>query len=99
MKSSIENGVDTKATSTMTGFPMASRDAAYSLLASSSRLLSLPAGISIFGNLWLCRCWLRIFGNILSVHFNVPSIGAVLLYWPLVMIWSRARNPAGGPGE
>ncbi len=38
------------------------------------------------GNLWLLSVLASDIWNILSVHFNVPAIGDVLLYWPLVMI-------------
>jgi hypothetical protein len=37
------------------------------------------------GNLWLLSVLASDIWNILSVHFNVPT-GAVLFYWPLVMI-------------
>jgi uncharacterized membrane protein SirB2 len=56
-----------------------------------------------FGNLWLLSVLASDIWNILSVHFNVPSFGAVLLYWPLAMIClgmaillaARENRPSG----
>lgn len=85
MKSSTENGVDTKATSTMAGFPMASATLLI-LFGIVFQVAELACRNLHFGNLWLLSVLASDIWNILSVHFNVPSIGAVLLYWPLVMI-------------
>jgi len=85
MKSSTENGAGTQATSTMTGFPMASATLLI-LFGIVFQVAELACRNLHFGNLWLLSVLASDIWNILSVHFNVPSIGAVLLYWPLVMI-------------
>jgi hypothetical protein len=84
MKSTQENQSAARAVSTI-GFPVASATLLI-LFGTVFQLVELACRNLHFGNLWLLSVLASDIWNILSVHFNVPSIGAVLLYWPLVLI-------------
>ena len=84
MKSSNENGPLTQASSA-TGYPMASATLLI-LFGIVFQIAELACRNLHFGNLWLLSVLASDIWNILSVHFNGPSIAEVLLYWPLVMV-------------
>jgi hypothetical protein len=84
MKSAQENGSVTEAASSM-GFPLASATLLI-LFGVVFQVAELACRNLHFGNLWLLSVLASDIWNILSVHFNVPATGDVLLYWPLVMI-------------
>lgn len=85
MTSRLGSSSGSHATSTMTGFPMASAMLLI-FFGIVFQIVELACRNLHFGNLWLLSVLASDFWNILSAHFNVPSIGSVLLYWPLVMI-------------
>jgi hypothetical protein len=84
MKSTPENASTSAATSSA-GFPLASATLLI-LFGIVFQVVELACRNLQVGNLWLLSVLASDIWNILSMHFNVPSIGAVLLYWPLVMI-------------
>jgi hypothetical protein len=84
MKSTQENASVSEMTSS-TGFPHASATLLI-LFGIVFQVLELACRNLHFGNLWLLSVLASDIWNMLSVHFNVPSFGAVLLYWPLLMI-------------
>jgi hypothetical protein len=84
MNSTPENASVSEATSS-SGFPVASATLLI-LFGIVFQVVELTCRNLHFGNLWLLSVLAADIWNILSMHFNVPSIGAVLLYWPLVMI-------------
>ena len=84
MNSTPESVSVAEATSS-SGFPVASATLLI-LFGIVFQVVELACRNLHFGNLWLLSVLAADIWNILSMHFNVPSIGAVLLYWPLVMI-------------
>jgi hypothetical protein len=84
MKSTPENASASTATSSA-GFPLASATLLI-LFGIVFQVVELACRNLQVGNLWLLSVLASDIWNILSMRFNVPSIGAVLLYWPLVMI-------------
>jgi hypothetical protein len=84
MKSTPENSSVSTASS-ISGFPVASATLLI-LFGIVFQVAELACRNIQFGNLWLLSVLASDIWNILSVHFNVPSMGAVLLYWPLAMI-------------
>ena len=84
MKSTKENASIVETTSNM-GFPVASATLLI-LFGIVFQVVELTCRNLHLGNLWLLSVLASDFWNILSVHFNVPTIGDALLYWPLVMI-------------
>ena len=84
MNSTPENASVSEATSS-SGFPVASATLLI-LFGIVFQVVELTCRNLHFGNWWLLSVLASDIWNILSMHFNVPSIGAVLLYWPLVMI-------------
>jgi len=84
MKSTNESASIAETTSSM-GFPVASATLLI-LFGIVFQIVELTCRNLHLGNLWLLSVLASDIWNILSVHFNVPAIGDVLLYWPLVMI-------------
>ena len=84
MKSTKENASIVETTSNM-GFPVASATLLI-LFGIVFQVVELTCRNLHLGNLWLLSVLASDIWNILSVHFNVPTIGDALLYWPLVMI-------------
>ena len=84
MKSRNENDNLNQQSSTM-GFPLASATLLI-LFGIVFQVVEFACRTLHLGNLWLLSVLASDIWNMLSVHFNVPSFGAVLLYWPLVMI-------------
>ena len=84
MKSTKESASIAATTSSM-GFPLASATLLI-LFGIIFQVVALTGRNLHLGNLWLLSVLASDIWNILSVHFNVPSIGDALLYWPLVMI-------------
>jgi hypothetical protein len=84
MKSTNENGTMTQSNSGM-GFPLASATLLI-LFGIVFQVVELTCRNLHLGNLWLLSVLASDIWNILSVRFNVPSVGDALLYWPLVMI-------------
>jgi hypothetical protein len=84
MKSANENGTMTQSNSGM-GFPLASATLLI-LFGIVFQVVELTCRNLDLGNLWLLSVLASDIWNILSVRFNVPSVGDALLYWPLVMI-------------
>jgi hypothetical protein len=84
MKSTNENGTMTQSNSGM-GFPLASATLLI-LFGIVFQVVELTCRNLHLGNLWLLSVLASDIWNILSVSFNVPSVGDALLYWPLVMI-------------
>ena len=84
MKNAKESASIIEATSSM-GFPVASATLLI-LFGIVFQVVELTCRNLHLGNLWLLSVLASDIWNILSVHFNVPAIGDVLLYWPLVMI-------------
>jgi peptidoglycan/LPS O-acetylase OafA/YrhL len=84
MKSANENGTLARSNSSM-GFPVASATLLI-LFGLVFQVVELTCRNLQLGNLWLLSVLASDIWNILSVHFNVPSIGDALLYWPLLMI-------------
>ena len=84
MKSTKENASIVETASSM-GFPVASATLLI-LFGIVFQVVELTCRNLHLGNLWLLSVLTSDIWNILSVHFNVPTIGDALLYWPLVMI-------------
>jgi hypothetical protein len=84
MKSTNENGTMTQSNSGM-GFPLASATLLI-LFGIVFQVVELTCRNLHLGNLWLLSVLASDIWNILSVRFNVPSVGDALLYWPLIMI-------------
>jgi hypothetical protein len=84
MKGTQENAAVAEAAPN-TGFPLASATLLI-LFGIVFQVAELACRNLHFGNLWLLSVLASDIWNMLSVHFNVPSLGSVLLYWPLVMI-------------
>jgi hypothetical protein len=84
MKTIKESASIIETTSSM-GFPVASATLLI-LFGIVFQVVELTCRNLHLGNLWLLSVLASDIWNILSVHFNVPAIGDVLLYWPLVMI-------------
>ena len=84
MKSTKENASIVETASSM-GFPVASATLLI-LFGIVFQVVELTCRNLHLGNLWLLSVLASDIWNILSVHFNVPTIGDALLYWPLVMI-------------
>ena len=84
MKTIKESTSIIETTSSM-GFPVASATLLI-LFGIVFQVVELTCRNLHLGNLWLLSVLASDIWNILSVHFNVPAIGDVLLYWPLVMI-------------
>ena len=84
MKNTKESASIIETTSSM-GFPLASATLLI-LFGVVFQVVELTCRNLHLGNLWLLSVLASDIWNILSVHFNVPAIGDVLLYWPLVMI-------------
>jgi hypothetical protein len=84
MKTTKESASIIETTSSM-GFPVASATLLI-LFGIVFQALELTCRNLHLGNLWLLSVLASDIWNILSLHFSVPAIGDVLLYWPLVMI-------------
>jgi hypothetical protein len=84
MKNAKESASIIEANSNM-GFPVASATLLI-LFGIVFQVVELTCRNLHLGNLWLLSVLASDIWNILSVHFNVPAIGDVLLYWPLLMI-------------
>ena len=84
MKSTPENSSVSTASS-ISGFPVASATLLI-LFGIAFQVVDLACRNIHFGNLWLLSVLASDIWNILTVHFNVPSIGQLLLYWPLLMV-------------
>jgi hypothetical protein len=84
MKNAKESASIIEATSSM-GVPVASATLLI-LFGIVFQVVELTCRNLHLGNLWLLSVLASDIWNILSVHFNVPAIGDVLLYWPLLMI-------------
>ena len=75
----------TARTSSNKGFPVASATLLI-FFGIIFQLTELACRNLRLGNLWLLSVLASDLWNILSVHFNVPSLGQILFYWPLTMI-------------